>query len=68
MKVEILIARDDGMWDTQVEEIPQEVVRYPVMGFDFWCSSNLRINGKYGDAVLFALYNDNPEEGEEGRW
>ena len=56
------------MWDTQVEEIPQEVVRYPVMGFDFWCSSNLRINGKYGDAVLFALYNDNPEEGEEGRW
>lgn len=67
MKVEVLVAREDGMWDTKIEEIPEHVVMSPAADFSTWCSLNLP-HERYGDAVMFAPYNTDPEQDEEGRW
>jgi hypothetical protein len=66
MRVELLIAREDGMWDTKIEEVPDSIVRGDADGFSQWCCRELP-HQKYGDAVLFAVYNDNPDADDEGQ-
>jgi len=66
MKVEILVAREDGMWDTKIEDVPEYILMSPGIDFSAWCSVNLP-HEQYGDAILFSIYNDAPEDEGEGR-
>ncbi len=66
MKVEFLVAQDDGTWTTVIEEVPPDIAfdgdRNKLMS---WAERNLAGQAQYRRAVLFAVYNTDPEQGEE---
>ena len=68
MKVELLLARDNGTWDTVIVEVPDNVLSDSSVngGAEQWfmtCGPGL--TAAYRDVVLAAVYNDEPESEEE---
>ena len=72
MKVEIIIARDDHTWDTEVVNVPDNLCDDLTVGdgseWDAavinWCQENLAPATFYRNAVFFGIYNANPESDE----
>ena len=62
-RVEFLVAWDDGTWTTTIEEVPPTVDSGNAVQ---WADETLAPQAQYRKAVLFALYNLNPEGAEDG--
>jgi len=75
MKVEFLKAYDDGTWDTEIIDIPEKVFS----GFQSvplgspgwktivmnWAETKLAQQTQYRNVVLWAIYNEKPEDDDE---
>lgn len=59
-RIEFLVAWDDNSWETMIEEVPDEVFEGTEAN---WANTTLASQSRYRRAVLFAVYNEDPDEG-----
>lgn len=58
-KIEFLLAYDDETWSTEIVDVPEEMD--PVE----WANEKLAPLSRYRKVVLFAVYSEVPDEGED---
>lgn len=61
MKIELLLAHEDGMWTTEIFDCPDELDRNDLNAVENWLTEELYGQTQYRKIVLFAVYNSNPK-------
>lgn len=61
MKIELLLAHEDGTWTTKIFDCPDELDRNDLNAVEGWLVDEIYDLSRYRKVVLFAVYNSNPE-------
>jgi len=62
MKIELLLAHEDGTWTTEVVDCPDELDRTDLNDVQQWFAEELYGQTQYRKVILFSVYNTKPEE------